>query len=145
MQLLRSSGVSRQAARCGRVPAVLLALPAARRAAPARRAPGLASRVAAPERAAANAADPGMFCYQCEQTLHGTGCTDVAHGVCGKTEDCANLQDLVTFQMKGLATWARQAHAAGIATPEADSFIKAATFATLTNVRGKARVHGVEA
>jgi hypothetical protein len=39
--------------------------------------------------------------FQCEQTLHGTGCTDVPAGVCGKTADVANLQDLLTFQLKG--------------------------------------------
>ena len=35
----------------------------------------------------------GMFCYQCEQTAKGTGCTVV--GVCGKNEDTAVLQDLL--------------------------------------------------
>jgi hypothetical protein len=39
-----------------------------------------------------------MFCYQCEQTLHGTGCTTV--GVCGKTPQTANLQDLLIYQLK---------------------------------------------
>ena len=32
-----------------------------------------------------------MFCYQCEQTAGGSGCTKV--GVCGKNEDIASLQD----------------------------------------------------
>lgn len=75
-----------------------------------------------------------MFCFQCEQTLHGTGCTSVPAGVCGKTVDVANLQDLLTFQMKGLSAWAHHAHAHDIPTPEIDSLVKAAVFATLTNV-----------
>lgn len=41
-----------------------------------------------------------MFCYQCEQTANGKGCTKI--GVCGKTPEIANLQDLLIFQIKGL-------------------------------------------
>jgi hydroxylamine reductase len=41
---------------------------------------------------------------QCEQTKDGTGCTTV--GVCGKTPEVANLQDLLIYQLKGLACWA---------------------------------------
>ena len=40
-----------------------------------------------------------MFCYQCEQTSHGTGCT--AHGVCGKDPETAALQDLLVYATKG--------------------------------------------
>ena len=35
-----------------------------------------------------------MFCYQCEQTANGKGCTKI--GVCGKTPEIANLQDLLS-------------------------------------------------
>lgn len=42
-----------------------------------------------------------MFCYQCQETAKGTGC--VTRGVCGKTEDIANLQDLLIFTLKGLS------------------------------------------
>ena len=38
-----------------------------------------------------------MFCYQCEQTANGKGCTKL--GVCGKTPEIANLQDLLIFQV----------------------------------------------
>ena len=70
---------------------------------------------------------------QCEQTLHGTGCTKV--GVCGKTAQVAMLQDLLVYQLKGLGAWASFAHErAGIVVPEVASFMKAAIFATLTNV-----------
>ena len=41
-----------------------------------------------------------MFCYQCEQTAGGKGCTKV--GVCGKTPEIANLQDLLIYQLKGI-------------------------------------------
>ena len=41
-----------------------------------------------------------MFCYQCEQTANGKGCTRL--GVCGKTPEIANLQDLLIFQLKGI-------------------------------------------
>lgn len=39
-----------------------------------------------------------MFCYQCEQTAGGKGCTKL--GVCGKTPEIANLQDLLIYQLK---------------------------------------------
>lgn len=72
---------------------------------------------------------------QCEQTRGGVGCTTI--GVCGKTSQVASLQDLLIFQLKGLGAWANFAHqqAPQLATPEVDSFVKAAVFATLTNVR----------
>lgn len=42
-----------------------------------------------------------MFCFQCEQTAGGKGCTKA--GVCGKTPDVANLQDQLTGALIGLA------------------------------------------
>ena len=33
-----------------------------------------------------------MFCFQCQQTAHNTGCDGKA-GVCGKKADTANYQD----------------------------------------------------
>jgi len=42
-----------------------------------------------------------MFCFQCEQTAKGTGCT--TGGVCGKSADTANLQDKLTGELIGLA------------------------------------------
>lgn len=42
-----------------------------------------------------------MFCYQCQETARGTGCT--MRGVCGKTEDIARIQDLLVYTTKGLA------------------------------------------
>lgn len=42
-----------------------------------------------------------MFCFQCQETLANKGCTRV--GVCGKSEDTANSQDLLIYVTKGLA------------------------------------------
>ena len=72
-----------------------------------------------------------MFCYQCQETAKGTGCT--MRGVCGKTADVANLQDLLIHTLKGISAYALKAHQAGIATPVADKFIMEGLFATITN------------
>ena len=42
-----------------------------------------------------------MFCYQCEQTAGGKGCTKI--GVCGKTPEIAGMQDLLIYQIKGIS------------------------------------------
>ena len=73
-----------------------------------------------------------MFCYQCEQTAQGTGCT--AHGVCGKDPETAALQDLLVHAIKGIARYAHRARQLGAADREIDAFVCAALFATLTNV-----------
>lgn len=74
----------------------------------------------------------GMFCYQCEQTAKGTGCT--VNGVCGKGEDTAVLQDLLVFQMKGISSYAHEAKKIGIDTADADKFVIEGLFTTVTNV-----------
>jgi len=74
----------------------------------------------------------GMFCYQCEQTAKGTGCT--VNGVCGKGQDVAALQDLLVFQMKGISRYADEARKKGIKTDEADKFVMEGLFTTVTNV-----------
>jgi len=43
----------------------------------------------------------GMFCFQCQETAGGKGCT--VRGVCGKTEDVAHLQDLLIYTLKGIS------------------------------------------
>ncbi len=72
-----------------------------------------------------------MFCYQCQETAQGTGCT--MRGVCGKTADVSNLQDLLMYTLKGISVYALEARQAKIATPEADKFIMEGLFATITN------------
>jgi len=61
-----------------------------------------------------------MFCYQCEQTAGGRGCEK--HGVCGKDEATALLQDLLVYAVKGIGWYAVRARALGAKTPEADRF-----------------------
>lgn len=73
-----------------------------------------------------------MFCYQCEQTAKGTGCT--SFGVCGKDPETAALQDLLVYAVKGISMYAVRARARGVADAETDSFVLDALFATLTNV-----------
>ena len=73
-----------------------------------------------------------MFCYQCEQTAKGEGCTKI--GVCGKKPDVAALQDLLVYAVKGLSQVALSARKAGVSAPEIDQFTCEAIFSTLTNV-----------
>ena len=73
-----------------------------------------------------------MFCYQCEQTAKGTGCT--AHGVCGKDPETAVLQDLLIHACKGIAMYGHRAGQLGRHDRAADTFIADSLFATLTNV-----------
>ncbi len=73
-----------------------------------------------------------MFCFQCEQTAKGQGCTIM--GVCGKDSNVAALQDLLIYVMKGLSKVALEAGKAGISTADVDKFSCEAIFSTLTNV-----------
>ncbi|MBN2183071.1 MAG: hydroxylamine reductase [Sedimentisphaerales bacterium] len=73
-----------------------------------------------------------MFCYQCEQTAGGTGCTKV--GVCGKDPDIQSLQDTLIFGLKGIAAYAYHARELGQKDEQVDAFMHEAMFATLTNV-----------
>ncbi len=73
-----------------------------------------------------------MFCYQCEETVKGTGCT--IKGVCGKEDDIAAYQDVLVYLCKGIATRNLAALEAGKGNPDAGLFIAEALFATLTNV-----------
>jgi hydroxylamine reductase len=73
-----------------------------------------------------------MFCFQCEQTSKGEGCTKI--GVCGKKPEVAALQDLLMYAVKGLSLVAVEARKAGIRDPEIDHFACEAIFSTLTNV-----------
>lgn len=72
-----------------------------------------------------------MFCYQCQETARGAGCT--MRGVCGKTADVANLQDLLIYVLKGISVYNLQAREAALDTAAADKFIMEGLFATITN------------
>lgn len=73
-----------------------------------------------------------MFCYQCEQTMGGKGCTRI--GVCGKTPEVATLQDLLIHMLKGLSIAADAGRKVNISDPETNRFTCMALFSTLTNV-----------
>ena len=73
-----------------------------------------------------------MFCYQCEQTAKGTGCT--AFGVCGKDPETAALQDLLLYVAKGVSIYANRLSATGRVDHEAGVFVTEALFTTVTNV-----------
>jgi hydroxylamine reductase len=73
-----------------------------------------------------------MFCYQCEQTAKGEGCTKV--GVCGKSHEVATLQDLLVYALKGLSQYAVEGRKVGVVDAEVNRFTCEATFSTLTNV-----------
>jgi hydroxylamine reductase len=73
-----------------------------------------------------------MFCYQCEQTAGGSGCTKI--GVCGKDENIQSLQDILLFGLKGIAAYAFHARELGAKDDEVDAFIHEALFKTVTNV-----------
>jgi len=73
-----------------------------------------------------------MFCNQCEQTSHGTGCTTA--GVCGKNEDVQSLQEILIYGLKGVAAYAHHARKLGQRDERVSAFLEQALFATLTNV-----------
>ncbi|NLF38387.1 hydroxylamine reductase [bacterium] len=73
-----------------------------------------------------------MFCYQCEQTAKGTGCT--IQGVCGKDPETAAMQDLLVHAAKGIASYAHRARTLGAKDRAIDVFVTEALFTTVTNV-----------
>ena len=80
--------------------------------------------------------DPGetrmsMFCYQCQETTRGTGCTIKA--LCGKSQEVAHLQDLLIYTLKGIAIHAVQARELGIVRKDINEFIMEGLFSTITN------------
>ncbi len=73
-----------------------------------------------------------MFCYQCSQTVNGTGCT--ISGVCGKSPTVARLQDNLIFAIKGISAYYHQARELGFVDEEIGAFLSKALYTTLTNV-----------
>ncbi|MBI4634462.1 MAG: hydroxylamine reductase [Deltaproteobacteria bacterium] len=73
-----------------------------------------------------------MFCYQCEQTAKGEGCTKV--GVCGKDPEVAALQDLLVYALKGLALYAQEGRKVGVTDAQTNAFTAEGLFSILTNV-----------
>ncbi|ABY94146.1 hydroxylamine reductase [Thermoanaerobacter brockii subsp. lactiethylicus] len=73
-----------------------------------------------------------MFCYQCQEASQGIGCT--VRGVCGKTDDVANLQDLLIFTLKGISFLNLKARETGVNKEKTDRFLFEGLFSTITNV-----------
>lgn len=73
-----------------------------------------------------------MFCYQCQETAKGTGCT--IRGVCGKDAPTANMMDALMFVIRGISTVCDtlEAHGQKI-PPEVPEFIIDGLFSTITN------------
>lgn len=72
-----------------------------------------------------------MFCYQCQETAKNQGCT--VKGVCGKSADVANLQDLLLFLCKGISCYTVRLRELGVELPEINKFITDSLFMTITN------------
>ena len=73
-----------------------------------------------------------MFCYQCEQTKDGIGCT--SFGVCGKDPKTAALQDVLFLLAKGISMYAHRARLLNVRDLKLDQFVIHALFTTITNV-----------
>ena len=72
-----------------------------------------------------------MFCYQCQETSRNEGCT--VKGVCGKTAEVANLQDLLLYLCKGISHYTVRLRTLGIEIPQINRFITDSLFMTITN------------
>ncbi|MCB2293708.1 hydroxylamine reductase [Clostridium algoriphilum] len=72
-----------------------------------------------------------MFCYQCQEAAGGKGCT--VKGVCGKTSDLAETQDLLIFITKGISVYSIRARKLGVVNKDVDNFIMESLFSTITN------------
>jgi hydroxylamine reductase len=72
-----------------------------------------------------------MFCFQCQETSKGTGCT--VKGVCGKTNDVANLQDTLMYVLKGISWFNEKLRRKGLNPGKVDKFVFDGLFSTITN------------
>jgi hydroxylamine reductase len=72
-----------------------------------------------------------MFCYQCQETAKGTGCT--ISGVCGKSEEVARMQDLLMFVVRGISFFSTRAREFGIENARVNKFVFDSIFMTITN------------
>ncbi len=72
-----------------------------------------------------------MFCYQCQETAGGKGCTH--SGVCGKSAETANLQDLLIYTLKGIAVLVLQNETKVTSIPETNHAVLSSLFTTITN------------
>lgn len=73
-----------------------------------------------------------MYCHQCQETMRNKGC-DLVRGVCGKTAEVANLQDLLLYVCKGIGVWGTLAYGKGVYDESAAFFVDRMLFTTITN------------
>ena len=78
-----------------------------------------------------NMSENQMFCYQCEQTANGTGCTSM--GICGKNPEVATLQDLLIYTLREISRLSLEVEKIGVENEKTNVFVCEALFATLTN------------
>ncbi|MFP4527483.1 MAG: hydroxylamine reductase, partial [Candidatus Kapaibacterium sp.] len=81
-----------------------------------------------------------MYCFQCQEATNGVACKAKA-GYCGKTDEVADLQDLIVYLCKGVAWYAQKARKAGIETKHWDKLILDNLFLTVTNVNFDPKDH----
>jgi hydroxylamine reductase len=79
-----------------------------------------------------------MFCHQCQETMRNSGC-NAAKGVCGKSAEVADLQDLLIHTCKGIGYWGTRAAAKGRLDENTAFFVDRMLFATITNANFSAR------
>lgn len=72
-----------------------------------------------------------MFCFQCQETAKNEGCT--VKGVCGKTDEVSNLQDVLVFVAKGVAAYSSQLRNAGKRYDKVDEYLFRSLFISITN------------
>ena len=72
-----------------------------------------------------------MFCFQCQETAKNEGCT--VKGVCGKTDEVSNLQDVLVFVAKGVAAYSSQLRNAGKRYDKVDEYLYRSLFISITN------------
>jgi hydroxylamine reductase len=72
-----------------------------------------------------------MFCYQCQEAAGCKGCT--VRGVCGKTDETANLQDLLIYTLKGISMYALKLNEDEAINNKINKFIIEGLFSTITN------------
>ncbi|MDD4120660.1 MAG: hydroxylamine reductase [Clostridia bacterium] len=73
----------------------------------------------------------GMFCYQCQETARNTGCN--IRGVCGKTEEVSNLQDLLIYTLRGIGETVVNGKLDVKTLPEVNYKVLNGLFMTITN------------
>jgi len=82
-----------------------------------------------------------MFCYQCEQTAKGQGCT--AFGVCGKAPETAALQDLLVYAVKDISRYAHGARELG-GTDSDERGFRPETLPAILKAGGAGQVKGAK-